>query len=96
MLTYYQTARIEGCFKNRKSFPRFGVSAHEDIECRVLLFRPSMNTDVTFAENGHARDAAAIVECMQVNVQKGCPGCIHGIYQCSFNPITVVETLGVP
>ncbi len=55
-----------------------------------------MNADVAFRENGDARDASAIGESVQMNMQQGCPCGLHCTDQRLFDPVTVVETLGVP
>lgn len=47
------TAGVESGLEDRKGLTRFGVSAHEDVECRVAFFRPCMNADVAFGENGN-------------------------------------------
>ncbi len=51
---------------------------------------------MTFSEHGNTRNPATALECMQMNVQERSSGSLHRIEQRGFNPITVVETLGVP
>src|ERR1700684_938268 len=47
-------AGIKRRFEHRKGFARFGVSTHEDVESRITFFRPCMDADMAFGEDGHS------------------------------------------
>ncbi len=91
-----KATRIECRLDHRQSLAGLGISTHEDVESRVAFFGPSMNADVTFSEHGNTRNTATALKSMQMNVQERSSGSFHRIEQRGFNPITVVETLGVP
>src|SRR5580692_11499543 len=89
-------AGIKRRFEHRKGFARFGVSTHEDVESRITFFRPCMDADMAFGEYGNSGNAAPIRKRVQMDVQKRRPCHLHCIDQRLFDPIPVVESLGVP
>ena len=88
--------RTERRLEHRKRTPRLRASAHEDVEGRVAAFGPGVHADMAFGENGNAGDAAAFREPVQMNVQKRRARRCYGILQRLFDPIAIVEMLGVP
>ncbi len=50
---------------------------------------------MTFGENCAARYASIGFEMMQMYVQKGRAGDVHGLFQCAFNVYNVVEVMCV-
>ena len=59
VLADHDAARLEGALEDFQRLAWFGIAAHEHVEGREALFRPSVDGDVAFRQHRHARDAAA-------------------------------------
>src|SRR5215469_16074919 len=88
--------RVEGFLEHRKRPARLCAAAHEHIERRIAAFRPCMHADMALGEDGNARYATAFREPVQMYVQERRTCGTYCIDQRLFDPIAVVEILGVP
>src|SRR5579863_3463070 len=70
MLAHRDLLRTEGLAQYRDAGVRRGLSAHEDIERGIAVFRPGMDGDVAFGQHRHARNPAIRLEVMQVDMQQ--------------------------
>src|SRR6185369_14351531 len=93
MLLEDRPGGLEGPLRSIDRRMRPGISAHEDIECRIAPLRPAMDADVPFAKYRDPGDAAVDRETMHVNVQQGCTRHFHAAFQRLFDVLEIVKPL---
>ena len=94
--TAHYSFRHKSLLQHRKRLTRFGAAAHEHVERRVATLWPSMDADVAFGQHRHATYSAIGREGVQMNVKERRPSRVHGIPECLFDTILVVEAFRLP
>jgi hypothetical protein len=81
----YDATWIEGRLEHAERLARLGIAAHENIERRIALFRPSVDADVAFGQDGNAGDAAAFRE----RVRRMCRSVAPVAFTASINAVSI-------
>lgn len=83
--------RLERLAQHINAEVRLRVSAHEDVQCGVVGFRPRVDRNVTFRQHRNAGDAAVWREMVEVAMQKRRPSHVHATLQRRLDVFEIVD-----
>ena len=88
--------RLEGSCQDGEGVVRARITAHEDVDGGITALRPSMDADMAFRQDSHARDATARLETMQVQAQDRRASGRRCIAQGPFDAFCILEMPRLP
>src|SRR5665213_474964 len=96
VLADHDAARIESALENVERLAGLGIAAHEHVERGIAFLGPGVDRDMAFSQHRHARDAAAFLEGVKMDVEQRCSRFLHRIDESGFDPLPIIQALGFP